>query len=366
LELSGLAGQSEFVLGANLKYIAQRHVSLSQYNWNFFPPDAASNNLYIYQEDLNREFGYVSHNDREASLGTYASINEKFGRFELETGVRLEYFSNLSQRLKVVHRNRLKVSMGKSDLLHLFYGNFAESPVGRILEPYQVLIQLQQKQLLPVETRVFDIGYHHRGLSIEIFRKWISHLAQLTPQVSGVSEMPQKESLKLMMRSQGQVDFYGGDISLELNGILGRQLDLTTFYGYTYARKIIKDIAVPYELNMPHKFYFRIDYGISKSLAGSLETKMHSGIPFTPTRTTSFSVERYDNRVYSEYLQGENSAQFPMHLLISLTLSYRVSGFEVFGTVANLTNHDNAIINSADGYIHEAGILPILGMRYSF
>jgi hypothetical protein len=32
--------------------------------------------------------------------------------------------------------------------------------------------------------------------------------------------------------------------------------------------------------------------------------------------------------------------------------------------VANVTNRSNPIINTADGFVYDAGILPSLGLRY--
>jgi hypothetical protein len=39
---------------------------------------------------------------------------------------------------------------------------------------------------------------------------------------------------------------------------------------------------------------------------------------------------------------------------------------ELFFSVANLTNHANPMINTAGGFIYDAGLLPSIGFRQRF
>jgi len=52
-----LFGKYQLTVGSDFKNTTFRKINLTQTNWNFLSPDARSDNLYIYQNDLNREYG---------------------------------------------------------------------------------------------------------------------------------------------------------------------------------------------------------------------------------------------------------------------------------------------------------------------
>ncbi|MDF1545926.1 MAG: carboxypeptidase-like regulatory domain-containing protein, partial [bacterium] len=77
-----------FKTGGSLLRVPKSEVSLRQQNWNFLPPDASSDNPFLYQADLNRQYGHYELNRKESSTAFYGSIERQFGPAKIESGLR--------------------------------------------------------------------------------------------------------------------------------------------------------------------------------------------------------------------------------------------------------------------------------------
>ena len=172
----------------------------------------------------------------------------------------------------------------------------------------------------------------------------------------------------LEMQSTGQAQFYGGSISYDKLALLNSRLKFTGSYAYTYAHKIDQGVTIPYELNSPHKLYLSSDYQFSRVFHLGTEFQMRSGYPYSPTRgiTTYQDPDKYNVDYYTSVISQENSEQFPTNLSLNLYGCFTFRSVEIYFSVSNVTNHANPIINAASGYVYDAGILPMIGLKWRF
>nr|MBN2278658.1 TonB-dependent receptor [candidate division Zixibacteria bacterium] len=367
-EIGFLLGRTELTTGGNLKNSNPREIRLTQKNWNFLPPDAGSDNPYIYQSELNQAYdSYYSHRSDLSGAG-FISVKHDFGLLEIESGLRGDYFRHLANSRYFTYRNSASVKIGTTSTLDFFHGTFADSPVNRILEPYQIIIDDNLERLKAVRTNLISVGISCGPARFNIFHKKISDLPMIDPNFSKVATDGTIEEDFFKMSSSATTEFSGGDISVDLPRFLSSRLDLYAFYGYTRAEKNLQNIAVPYELNSPHRFYLRLDYAMRRVVRLGGDMMVQSGRPYTPTAIgRNFDPDlRYTTDYYQKALTEENSDNFPTTMIFNLHADFEFGRTLLYLSISNVTNHENAIINSGDGYIYDAGILPGLGIKHSF
>ncbi len=356
-------------LGGSVKSIEGRQISLRQTNWNFLPPDAASDAPFIYQRELNLLYG--SYNDlsgNSSDNALFVSVWRSLGRFKIESGLRAEGFGNLGNKgMSLTQRHALEYT-GGIGRARLSYGTYAQSPEGRILEPYQVLVHAEIDRLRQVETGLTSLCYSLGPWTVGAFRKEISNLPRITPDFDFIDEDGAPETGFISMRPDGRIESYGGDITFETNRVLGSGLDIYVSYGFTHATKITSNVNVPYELGAPHKFAFQADYKISRRLVlgGSLTAR--SGYRYTPASAVLAlsGREKYSDEYYAAVLREENSGLFPTNFNSSVYLDLNLGHAQMYITLCNVSNYKNPIIRTNDGYIYDTGILPSLGLKISF
>ena len=100
----------------------------------------------------------------------------------------------------------------------------------------------------------------------------------------------------------------------------------------------------------------------------SSEAYLRSGFPYTPTRSASFYYDehRLSEQYYESALSTENEARFPLNAVLNAHINFNFGNSELFITVANVTDRINPIINTSDGFIYDAGILPSVGFQWRF
>ncbi|MFZ5980185.1 MAG: carboxypeptidase-like regulatory domain-containing protein [Candidatus Zixiibacteriota bacterium] len=371
LELTGtyMNGGWEIKAGDQLDYVSSREITLSQQNWNFLSPFYNSDNPYIYQQALNENYGDYEGQTREVNNAFFVSVAKEFDRFKIENGLRLEYFNHLQNNRPLLSRHTLTFRTSARSRVEFHFGTYAESPTGNILDPYQVLVQDHLDRLEPVRTRLFSVGWSNDLLDIGFFKKDIDHLAVITPDFDNVYDDNGTISGDfLTMRSTGEARFYGGSVSFEKAGFLTPKLSLLTSYAYTHAYKTDDGIDIPYELNAPHKFLAKVDYQLSRRFNIGTELQFRSGYPYSPTYTdgTYDLSQAYTEAFYTEVKEDENSEEFPTNMCLNLYGTYDWGNIELFCSVSNVTNQANPIINARSGYIYDAGILPMLGLKWRF
>jgi hypothetical protein len=360
--------KSRLCIGGRLEYLSRFKIDLNQVNWNFLPPDYNSDNPYIYQNELNRLYGKYHTSMKEKDGSLYVDYQRLMGRFEIQSGIRAEYFGNLADKYELVYRNSLTLNMGANRIIKLFFGTYAENPANRITEPYQVLVHDNLNSLPPIKTRLLSLSYGHHPVTVSIFSKRISNRPVLTPDY-GKAERENSAVDGFLRMSPGEsVDFYGGDINLRLDGIPFEQINLNGYYGYTRANRRVYDLELPFSLVAPHRFYLQAEYMLNKMIKFGGDINIRSGYAYTPPYSDIDIDEqdRYSDDYYSKYLVIENSRKFPTYLNINLYFGLTFRNLEIYLNTLNVTNHDNPIISSSDGYIYDTGILPSLGIKYKF
>lgn len=371
IEIEFMANESEICVGAQAEQLTNRHTSMDQINWNLLPPDANSDNPQAYQPEINQLYGHYDRTSGWSNYAIYVSRARETGRLRLESGLRLSSFNHLSQRIAFAARQSAIISTSEISSLHLFLGTFAENPVNRLLEPYQVLIRNQANELTPIKTKLISASFAIGPLKTGLFAKQITNLPVLTPDLSRVSEDGVPQDGFVAMRSTGQIDFIGSDISLTLNGLLSSRVDLYAFYGYTWAEQETDNIRVPYELNARHRFAAQLDYHLTNHWTFGGDLAIRSGYPYTPSPEVIdsnsdeplSSIDRNSEAYNRRSLEIENSATFAPSMSLNLHLDVEFGRSNLFLNVSNITDHANAIINTTDGFIYDAGILPSIGYR---
>ncbi len=366
IEASILFENSKLTLGDNFEHIALRDIRLNQVNWNFLPPDYISDNPYIYQEALNSLYGSYKARDSEINNAAYLTYEHILGRFEINSGIRSEYFNRLHNSQALVYRNSLAFKIDQKNKIELFYGTFAENPVNRITEAYQVLINACLSELKPVKTRLVSLNYINGIFSIGVFSKQIADIPALIPDFNYYSPDGSFEKEFLKMLSVERINIYGGDIKLELDKFIFSKLDMFSYYGYSKADKAYNDIIRPYSLNAPHRFFIQADYRLSPKISLSAEFTARSGYSYTPSTANldKSNLNRYSYNYFAENIQNENSMRFPANATLNLHADFKLGKFQIFLNVLNVTDHNNPIISTSDGFISDSGILPSIGINF--
>jgi hypothetical protein len=366
---SYLLGRLIITAGNSTKYISDRKLNLHQSNWNFQPPDASSDNPYIYQPELNYLYGKIRLNDNQFDNASYVSLKSRPGKFEYELGMRRSYFQKLRTNWHTTYRGSIGYNAGRLGTLSLFGGTFAESPIKRILEPNQVFVVTQLDRLDPISSHLVSFSYTLSRLNMGVFTKAIHNIPILTPDFGRVDiENLRMEQDFLSMKSIGKLNSYGGDISIDLKNFPTPKWDICISYGYTHNIKSINELATPYELDAPHKLNIETDYRVSRviSIGGNLAA--HSGYPYSQPVAgyQNYTLSRYTDEYYRGVLAGLNSSRFPVNYQSSIYANFDWGKRHLYLTIINVTNRKNPLISSADGYIYDNGILPSIGYGYQF
>ncbi|MBN2225870.1 MAG: carboxypeptidase-like regulatory domain-containing protein [candidate division Zixibacteria bacterium] len=358
----------EITIGDQGQYIADREIVMDQYGWNFLPPDAASDNPFLYQYELNELYqNYVS-NDNEFNNAAYATVCYHFAHGKISSGIRHEYFGTLGKKREWVSRHTLTLYPAEHHQVELFYGTFAENPANKIIQPYQVPIHDNLENLRPVLTRLLAVKYTYGPARIDVFRKTISRLPVLTPDFSEVAKDGSVGESFITMQSTGAIEFYGANIALAMDRLPYVHGNLQMYYGYSHADKIVGNVTMPYELNAEHRFYLSYGRRLVGCVSFGTEFAARSGYYYTPVWTADYDkgLNRYSQEYYESHLQTENSERFPVNYTLDMHFDFDFGKVALYLGVSNVTNHDNPIINSSDGYVYDAGILPNIGLTYSF
>ncbi|SYZ72396.1 hypothetical protein TRIP_C20511 [Candidatus Zixiibacteriota bacterium] len=360
-EINYLYRQDVFTIGGNLNKTSPRSIRPNQNNWNFLPPDATSDNPYIYQESLNRRYGRFQINDRETDAAVYLCCLQAIGPWKLENGVRLQYFGRLLRKSELASRHSLHRGIGRQSQISFFYGTFFENPAGRILEQYQSLIYLHLGSLRAIRTHLYSASFSRGAWRIGAFYKNTDRLPQLTPVFGNADFDPE-----VTIESGGRARFYGAELVFNKADLLSGLFDLYAYFGHTRAEKIVDNIVVPHELNARNRLYLETACHLRRTTTIGGELSIRSGNCYTPRRETDNIQSNYSSSYYYSQIKNENSARFPANITFNLFYMIRLAHFDLHLSLANVTNHSNAIVSTTDGYIYDTGLMPSFGLKYHF
>lgn len=361
-------GRLRITMGDQVKFNVRREIDLSQRNWNFLSFDANSDNPFIYQAELNRFYGQYQSQRTESGNAGYVSIKQYLGDLEMESGVRAERFDGLASKWVATFRHSVNFRLGNNASLGLTYGSYAQSPIGRILEPYQVLVDADQEQLRPIQTKLVTWNFTDGMFKIGVFSKTMSYLPVPAPDFQKVSPEGIAESGFIGMQPSGQVNSYGADLSVESDHFLHPRLSVYGYYGYTHSDEIINGITIPYDLNAPHRFMAQLGYKLSRQLTLGGSLSLRSGYPYTdaPPSSMIYEEQRYTGEYYHRALRLENQNRFPVNIGSSIFADFSLGNIQLYLSVSNISNYSNPVVRTADGYIYDAGILPSVGLKCRF
>ncbi|MCK5126096.1 MAG: hypothetical protein KAR42_07555 [candidate division Zixibacteria bacterium] len=357
--------KASLAIGQSSQYISRRLINMKQINWNFMPPDATSDNPYVFQKALNKQYDNYHKWDDEINSSGFLSLKVPWRNFELQSGGRIDYFGSLKERYIFSFRQSVLFAASENNRFELKAGTYAENPAGRILETYQVLVHANLNKLNPMRTFMSSLKYSYNGFSVTLFQKRVRAIPILVPQYN-----PVDKSLNtfIHVESEGSQLFRGGSLSFTAENLFDRRFELSGYYGYTKAEKSSGPVTVPFSVNSPHAAYVRGDYQLHHKLSVGADIHFKSGFAYTPVYGSDIlqSDEMYSEEFYEQVQKLENSERFPAYILLNLHFNYKFGKTEVFGAVSNVTNQKNPMINTREGYIYDAGILPTIGLTHTF
>jgi hypothetical protein len=353
------------VMGAEGDYNAGRDLKMQQTNWNFLPPDASSDLPHPYQPELNELYDNVAVGTSSSSGAIWSSLAMGLGRIDIEPGIRVDLFSDLEQSTAWSPRLKATLPLGNEQTMELALGGYAESPVSRLLQPYQVLIRHHAQNLRPVRSWMATAACQWQGIRISGFAKEISNQPVVTPNYTKVTDDNVVEPGFLDMASGGRSAFIGGDLTFELKHPGEWPITVYGFYGYSHATRRTAGVSVPHELDAPHRFFLQLGYQASSRLNLGADLAVRSGYPYSSQQLTS-ADNRYSGDWWQAQLATQNDRRFPAHISLNLHGELTFGDLRLNLNVANATDHGNPMINTSDGYIYDAGILPSLGLSYQF
>jgi len=363
-----VVGHTKIVLGSKLAFSDREHLSLEHNEWNFMPPDANSDHPHLYQEELNRSYNDLSlYRDDRQGAG-YLSVGHGGRRWNAEAGLRIDHFEGLARQNQTSWRFSLIVMPLQNQALRLNMGSYFEHPLSRIIEPYQAAFRKHVSALIPVRTLRAGLRYEVGAFTAGVYRKKIMRLPVLWPQFDLADKpSPENESF-LTAVSEGEIDFAGGDISFDLGDTILPGFDLFGYYAYARADKTTGPVVVPYELNARHTVYLRTRITPGKNIDIGSSFTARSGYAYTGPSNYPIpeSGDIYTPEYYENYLSRENSSRFPASLQWNIQAGYSFESARIYAGVSNVTDHENAIINTSGGYIYDVGIMPVLGLDYTF
>ncbi len=358
-------GATRVKLGSRIDYRPNREATLRQQNWNMLPPFNTSDNPFIYQRAMNELYGNYSDKLTQQTVSHYLSMGRDIGRLSITAGLRAESFGHLAGDALL---GRMMVSLKTSERSSatLFYGGFAEDPVTNILEPYQVMIRNDARDLRPIETKLLALDYRNGPATLSLFHKEISDLPVVSPDFAMPMVGSSLNPAFLRMRSDGTARFVGGSLELELPKFISPRLSFYGSYGYTDANRTDHGVTYPYESSAKHKVRTRFEYTLSRKITIGSEMMLRSGYPYSPSRQVLYYSEQsnYTETYYQSMLQQENSLSFKPNGALNLYATFSLGAATLSLAVTNATNRYNPIISSPSGYVYDAGILPSVGLRW--
>ena len=366
-DMRKISGKTEIIMGQDFVVYDREQVSLRQNNWNFRPPDACSDSPFPYQEELNQAFNNYALSRAESDGAGYLSIRRNSGQWEMGVGLRTEYFDGLAKRWTTAFRADLTGTVAAGQKIRIGLGTYYENPISRVLESYQVIVRASALQLNPVKTMLVHISYSRGPVTIGGYRKKITSVPVIWPE-SVHSENPGIDNSTVIKAvSNGEINFFGGDIAFDLDYLEAHRFSLFGYYAFAQADKMTGSIEVPYELNARHSFYVQGQVRVSRSLTLGPAFMVRTGYAYTPIieDISSLEINPESPTYYESYLRRENSRRFPASLQLNLQAVYSTGRTRLSLGINNLTNHDNAIVNTGSGYVYDAGIMPVLGISYT-
>lgn len=361
-------GPYEITVGGSALKVAFRETSVHQTNWNFLPPDANSDTPYPYQTELNQSYGdYLGHSEQTTVAG-HGSLARVTGPLRFEAGLRYQDIGGLVNGRSVLARCQVSVHPTATSSLSLQAGTYAENPVNRVLESYQVLTRANLEYLSPIKTDMLGTAAVYGPVELGLFAKRISNLPTPVPDFASLSADGVAGERFISMRSEGSLRIHGGNLMVDLSNLWNSRLTLYAAYGLSKAVRISNGIAIPYELNATHRFTIESSLRVSRVLTVGAEFDGRSGYPHTPSDLITYdnSGNRYAPDYFWNLSRQENSASFPMSASINLYCGFDFGKSELYASISNVTDRSNAMISTHSGYVYDAGILPAVGLRVRF
>jgi hypothetical protein len=340
-----------------------------QANWNLQPPFTCTDNPFIYQLALNETFGHYSGDNRQNQLAGFFSLGRDLGKLTLESGLRYERISSVTNGSALLQRHQLTLHTSSATTVQIHYGEYIENPVTAILEPNQALIRAHLAELSPISTHLVTADYSIGPFQFGLFRKWITNTPIVSPDYSQVyTESRDLSANFLGMSSAGRADFRGLSIDLTLERFLFSPLSLHTSYGLSRATRTEHGITYPHELDSRHRVLTELDCRASSKVALGLQLQIRTGYPYSPLRQMSLYYEprTYNETYLKSVLSNENSYRFPVNATMNLHARFNFGRIEMSLALTNVTNRYNPLISSTSGIIYDAGLLPSFGLTWKF
>lgn len=371
----------KLTVGAEDTYRDYSQAKLSQRNWNFLPPQAASDNPNLYQLGLNLLYPKIDAEVRGSEIALYAETERSFSDWTLRAGARVQQYDYLAHNYDLLGRLSLSHRPNKYAQVTLSYGSYAETPLGSLIEPYQILVRQRINQLNSVKSQVASLNYqrNYRDRTVfgaKLFAKRITDIPTLTPTFSDINAFGFNFSAltDLGMRSLRNREYIGASLSYRRNqalaGLFGDRLDFSASYGLTLAHEKTRGIQTLVGENAPHQAELSADYRASRTWTFGSRLSARSGYRYTAARDIDISAgglfQTYTGALDRQTLANENRERFRAHIMLNVSARYESGVFAAFAAIGNLLNRKNPIISAHDGFVYDAGILPSIGFSWKF
>jgi Carboxypeptidase regulatory-like domain len=364
LDVTHVAGNLDLSAGVHGEYVSRRETDLQQQNWNFQPPDASSDLPSLYQPQLNAQYGEYHGSRTSASGDGYLSLKVAGSKLSHEHGIRVDYFRNLSHSTAFSVRQQVHVIAPLGVSLDAHFGTYAETPINRILEPWQAIIRAEESNLQPIRTTLAAVSLKKWGIALGAFTKRMNNVpAVIPPQLTPVG-LQEPNGGQLAMKSMATQQFTGWDISYTRDNCFLNKLAFYGYYSHSRAGRRIVGWQMPHELDIPNRLFASVDYTGFRKWSFGASVIAQSGAPYTPV--PEYDEFTADNPLpaYLSQVSKENSLRLPYNVNVNLRTQYSFDHGTFYFSVTNVTNRDNVIIHSYRGYIYDAGIMPSLGVSY--
>lgn len=367
-EFAVFAGDITFRGGTQHEFVFQRDVTMTQEGWNFLPPFAPSDNPHPFYWVLNTTYDTLNLNQRETNGSAFASLGMKFGKVSVEAGLRQHYFSSLADQWETAFRATASYEFTSNLGTVLSYGTYFENPASTILEPYQPLIRAVLPELTSLRSELTTIGLAWKGINVGGFYKHQQSLPVVTPDYSHINSYGAYDENFLRARSTGLAEYFGVWCEADMRNLIGTKFDAYLSYAYSQAvkREDKRHELMRHEQDVPHRFQANVSYRLTSNFTTSASMDVRSGFPYSPSRMIQLSDRQtsLEPANYDAMLAEENSLRFPIHYYLSLSATYQLGPCDVLLTVTNVTNRANPVVNSSNGFIYDAGLLPGLSLRW--
>lgn len=369
LKLEWVQRRTEYSVGWQMRSYARLNTDLEHEDWNLLSPFAHSNDVYCYQTELNDIYGNRELSLRPTAHAWFGSAIWRTERISFENGVRLEYFGGLDRPMTVGTRHRLAVRVGRGITADAGIGRYYESPISGALESYQVPIRAGLKHLIPVNTTVLSGRIQSGWFSVDISRRLIRNLPNMTPDFDHRLWLYQNghyvaDPEFLTMRSIGRIQTTTLAVTLQTPRPLWGSLKPSASYARSRSRQAECSVWTPYDLDSPHRWTLQLDFSPPGRLSLGARWQYHTGYPYTPDR--GFHPVQYSASWYARYRSQANSERFQANISFDVYGQYSRGRWTLFASVANLTNHANEMIRGAREFVYDAGLLPNVGVRCRF